>query len=722
MKIYPVKHRTLVYTRLARWLLVLIAVFALSAGLKPGPTYAAPTITTSSLPTGQVNTSYSASLTATTTGTVTWTISGLPPGLSSSGSLIYGTPTTTGSFPITVQVTDSSGSASQTFVIVITAPALTFSTSSLPDATVGQSYSYSVVASGGSGTITYSMTNGSLPSGMSFNNGQVLGTPAKGTAGGYSFTITATSGSTTTQQSFSLTVDKGTYTAVISISDGLAEGQTKMYVDGSLKGTMTGGDTVKVTGLDPDSTSNVTVDSTVAVPGRTDIRYMAEHSSASISQDNSQVTFNYYAQYDVELKTDPAGITTISGSGWYREGQPLAVSADDVVTQDANSQYQFSYWLAPGGDKIKSQTLNIGVTQAGQYIATYDLYYRITVASQFGNVQGGGWQKSGSQMKWDVNPIEVAMPGILGFFGGKYKATLSTGTEIVDGPKTINVQWDADYTTPIITIPLTLLILAGLVYGIYTLVKRGQRAPQPMPYPSPYAAPPPPPPPIYYPPYPVAPPPPPPQPAMPAPQTTVFMIGDGLKKPPQNTREQLMEKFGELLQKYEDELSQGRELPQSPEMTELGPSMEKKSLPAPDINFIDSMSVPEKAPSVEECGFATKKLLRTVVTQWKNTAIKPIVVTPGDKKSAALAGGRTVTWTRNTYNEWELHICKLPAGHKGTHKGATEIVYSVLDTINEDRNYGPKQPLKPPVPHYTDGMPEVDIPTSQIISSDQLPA
>jgi hypothetical protein len=45
-----------------------------------------------------------------------------------------------------------------------------------------------------------------------------------------------------------------------------------------------------------------------------------------------------------------------------------------------------------------------------------------------------------------------------------------------------------------------------------------------------------------------------------------------------------------------------------------------------------------------------------------------------------------------------------------------------MDTINEDRNYGPKQPLKPPIPHYTDGMPEVDIPTSQIISSDQLPA
>ncbi len=712
------KHRTLVHTKLAGWLIVIIAVSVFSVGVRPGQADAAPTISPATLSGGQVGTPYSVGFSATPcAGTCNWSYTGtLPPGLSMFGSSIYGTPTTAGAYAFSVTVTDTGdGTASQTYFVNITAPALTFTTTDVPGATVGQAYSASFAASGGSGTITYAMSSGNLPSGLTFNNGQIIGAPARGTAGSYSFTITATSGTTITQQAFTLTVDKGTFNAIIGISDGLVEGQTKVYVGGTLKGTLNGGDTIKVSGLDPDSIATVSVDSIVPVPGRTDIRYRAEQSSASVSQDSPQITFNYYPEYDVELKTDPSGITTISGSGWYKQGQPLAVTADDVVTQDTDSRYQFSYWLAPGGDKIKSQTLNIGISQAGQYIATYDLYYKITIASQFGSVQGGGWQKAGSTMKWDVNPMEIAMPGVLGFFGGKYKALLSTGTEIVEGPKTVTVQWDADYTTPIITIPLAILIVAGIIYGIYALVRRGQRAPQPIPYPSPYQAPPPP----YYPPYPM-PPPPPPQQAMPAPQTTVFMIGDGLKKPPQNTREQLMEKFGELLQKYEEELAQGKELPQSAEMTEMGPIMEKKSLPSPDINVIDSM--PEKASPVEECGFTTKKLLRTVVTQWQNTSIKPIVVTPGDKKSAALAGGRTVTWTRNTYNEWELHICKLPTGHKGTHKGATEIVYSVLDTINEDRNYGPKQPLKPPIPHYTDGMPEVDIPASQIISSDQLPA
>lgn len=180
-----------------------------------------------------------------------------------------------------------------------------------------------------------------------------------------------------------------------------------------------------------------------------------------------------------------------------------------------------------------------------------------------------------------------------------------------------------------------------------------------------------------------------------------------------------MEKFGELLQKYEQEISQGKELTSVQEVPEMSTVIEKKSLPAPDL--IETTITPvDRASPAEECGSTTKKLLRTVVTQWRNTNIKPITVVPGDKKSAAIAGGRTVTWTRETYNEWELHICKLPAGHKGTHKGTTEIAYSLLDTINEERNFGPKQPLKPPTPHYTDGMPEIDIPAAQIIPPDRF--
>ena len=711
---------------LFRWLAVSVVVFCMAAGLFTGSAQAAAPVISGSPPSGQVGTPYSANFSATCNGTTctapAWSISGTPPGLIASGRSIMGTPSTPGTFAVDVSVTDISwGTSTASFIIIITTPALTFSTTSIPLATVGMSYSASVVATGGIGSISYALTNGALPSGLSFNNGQISGTPTRGTAGGFSFTITATAGTTTAQQSFSMTVDKGSYDVSVSISSGLAEGQTRIYVDNIPRATLRGGESYKLTKLDPDTSSTVSVDNFVTPAGRTDIRYKAESSSATISAGINQVLFTYYPEYDITIGSDPAGITSVTGSGWYREGRPLNISAPQEVARDAESQYRFAYWLTPGGEKISSPTLNTVVSSSGKYIASYDLYYRLTVDSKYGNTTGGGWQKSGTIAKWSVAPDEVAMPGIAGFFGGKFRALLTSGSALVEGPKTVSVQWDPDYSTPAVTIPIAALVIAGIVYGLYAMTRRS-RVPQQAPWATQVQnQPPPPPPPIYYPAYPPPPPPLPPPPAALPPQTTVVMIGEGLKKTPQGTREQLMEKFGELLQRYEEELSQGRELPSTPEFPEMATLIEKKSIAAPDFSgAVDSTA--ERSPSTEECGSTSKKLLRTVVTQWKNTAIKPITVTPGDKKSAALAGGRTVTWTRESYNEWELHICKLPIGHKGTHKGATEIVYSVLDTIGEDRNYGPKQPLKPPAPHYTDGMPEINIPASQIMPPDQLPA
>jgi len=717
-----------IITATFRWLAVCLILICLTAGLFYGRADAAAPLITNSPPAGTAGNFYNFTFSASCDGAAcaapVWSISGnIPPGLATADGTITGNPTTPGPYSISVTVNDPSGNTIKSFIIIINAPALTFTTTSIPTATVRQSYSTSIVATGGTGTISYALTNGSLPSGLSFNNGQISGTPASGTAGGYSFTVTATAGSTTAQQSFSLTVEKGSYDVTVSVSSGLEEGQTRLYVNNIPRATLRGGESYKVTGLDPEASTTVSVDNVVEPTGRTDIRYKAESSSSTVSGGVSHVQFTYYPEYDIDITSNPAGITSVTGSGWYREGRPLNISAPQEVSKDAESQYKFAHWLTPAGEKISSATLNTTVTSSGKYIATYDLYYRLTVDSKYGNTTGGGWQKTGTLVKWSVAPEEVAMPGFAGFFGGKYRALLTSGSVLVEGPKTVSVQWDPDYSTPAITIPIAALVMAGLVYGLYALSRRS-RDQAPAPYATQVQPPPPPPPPVYYPPYPMEPPLQPPMMAPPLsipPQTTVVMIGDGLKRPPQNTREQLMEKFGELLQKYEDELSQGREMPSAPQLAEMPTMIEKKGLPSPDfIGAVDSTA--ESASTIEECGSTSKKLLRTVVTQWKNAAIKPIIVTPGDKKSAAMAGGRTVTWTRESYNEWEMHICKLPLGHKGTHKGATEIVYSILDSISEDRNYGSKQPLKPPVPHYTDGMPEINIPASQIIPPDQLPA
>lgn len=107
-----------------------------------GPSAAAPTITTTSLPGGAVGQPYAASLRATGgTSPYSWKASGLPAGLTlaSTGSL-SGTPTTRGSWHPTFTAKDSAGkSATTSIALSITANAITGSTPSISgNARVGQ--------------------------------------------------------------------------------------------------------------------------------------------------------------------------------------------------------------------------------------------------------------------------------------------------------------------------------------------------------------------------------------------------------------------------------------------------------------------------------------------------------------------------------------------------------------------------------------------------------
>jgi len=70
-------------------------------------------------------------------------------------------------------------------------PTLGFATESLPDGTVGNSYSTTLSASSGTSPFTYSLSSGSLPDGLSLNsNGVISGTPTR--KGSFSFTVLIT--------------------------------------------------------------------------------------------------------------------------------------------------------------------------------------------------------------------------------------------------------------------------------------------------------------------------------------------------------------------------------------------------------------------------------------------------------------------------------------------------------------------------------------------------
>lgn len=113
---------------------------------------------------------------------VTWSLASgsLPAGLSlSTDGIISGTPTTIGLSTFTALATDAgSATASKELTIQVNYAPVVVTTPGLPSCTVGSAYSKSLNATGGTGSFTWAISGGALPTGLSLSSsGVISGTP-----------------------------------------------------------------------------------------------------------------------------------------------------------------------------------------------------------------------------------------------------------------------------------------------------------------------------------------------------------------------------------------------------------------------------------------------------------------------------------------------------------------------------------------------------------------
>ena len=136
---------------------------------------------------------YSYTFTSTaTSGTVTFnaTTSAGPVTLNSQG-VLAGTPTTAGSYPITFNLTDGIDTITRTFTLNVFAVDIS-TPGVLPNGTQGNFYSTNITAGGGAGGYTFSITSGSLPSGLTMSPAGLISGTITGGAGRYPFSLKAT--------------------------------------------------------------------------------------------------------------------------------------------------------------------------------------------------------------------------------------------------------------------------------------------------------------------------------------------------------------------------------------------------------------------------------------------------------------------------------------------------------------------------------------------------
>jgi uncharacterized repeat protein (TIGR01451 family) len=156
-----------------------------------------PTVTTSSLPAAVLGQPYNATLQAIGGfPPYTWAVTNgsLPAGLTlNSNGTISGTPTTMGTSPFTVQVTDSQQQVAiaNLSITVQQASPIQIITTTLPQGAIGSPYDATLMAAGGVPPYTWVVISGSLPAGLSLNSdGEISGTPT--TAGISYFTVQVT--------------------------------------------------------------------------------------------------------------------------------------------------------------------------------------------------------------------------------------------------------------------------------------------------------------------------------------------------------------------------------------------------------------------------------------------------------------------------------------------------------------------------------------------------
>ena len=240
----------------------------------------------------------------------------------------------------------------------------TITTESLPGGTVGEPYTETILAATGDASITWSVSNGSLPAGLSLSeNGKIIGTPT--VDGTFNFTVKATNTGGSDSEQLSITINPAAAVPVESVSLdkttlGLTKGETAQLnatvlpetatnrnvtwstsdasiatvTDGVVTAVAPGTATITVTTVDQSKTATCTVTVTVPVTGvtlnktRTSL-YVGdtETLTATVAPDNATNQAVTWTSSNPSVATVKNGVVTAVAPG---------IAVITATTQDGN--------------------------------------------------------------------------------------------------------------------------------------------------------------------------------------------------------------------------------------------------------------------------------------------------------------------------------------------------------------------------------------------------
>ncbi|UAY52782.1 putative Ig domain-containing protein [Ferruginibacter albus] len=331
---------------------------------------AAPAISSSATATATVGTSFSYTITASNTPT-SYNATGLPTGLSinTSSGVISGTPTTAGSYAVTISATNAGGTGTKTLSITINPAAPVISSAVTAAATVGTTFSYTITAS--NNPTSFNATG--LPAGLSVNtsSGVISGIPT--TAGTTNVSISAINAGGTGIKTLSITVSVATQcTGSIIVNTNIAP-----ILDGTIDTNWAKAPVTSIT-----KTINGTKQADFAAQWRA-------------MYDNTYL-YVLVEVKDATLKAPPYGPNT-----WDDDAVELYIDGNNEksTSYDANDrQYGFNWGVTPSTTAMYGTANRTGIVYA---IPTVSGGYNLAVKIPWSTLSVT--PSAGKQMGFDIN-------------------------------------------------------------------------------------------------------------------------------------------------------------------------------------------------------------------------------------------------------------------------------------------------------------------------------
>jgi hypothetical protein len=268
------------------------------------------------------------------------------------------------------------------------------------------------------------------------------------------------SGFDSEQVFFDVTPD--TYDATISLSGVPSDASVNIIVDGTPQGTMTGSE-IKTLSFKIGTQHAISVDQYVT--GQTGYRYYCQQNTWNVGSAGSR-TFDYEAQVQLAVSTDPPGVTQVSGDGWYRVGSAAQIGqVPGELSGSAGTKYVFKGWTV---DNVLQSGNPITVTMDKPHtvLATYETQYQLIVDSQYGDPKGTGYYAAGSTATFSVTtPVGVVIQQVFTGWDGDFTGTSPTGSITMDKPHNVHANWTTSYFQLylIVGVLAAIAVVAGLL-------------------------------------------------------------------------------------------------------------------------------------------------------------------------------------------------------------------------------------------------------------------